>query len=172
MLVQRADNATLTQADLRPPPAEVTAIAIVTNTLFSLSLALSLLSAFGALLGQQWIIYYGRPTAYAKDGIGLEAARKLHGAEEWKLSVVLELVLPTILQIAVIVFMVGFVVFLYHLNRIVAIANLAFSGLGGLGFLAITCLASWDPFCPFQTPISSFLRTLLPAPDQCKPKGR
>lgn len=160
LLVQHADNSSLTATDLNPPPFSPSASVISINCLFSLSLILSLLASFGALIGQQWIVYFAKPPTTSKD-IRLDRVRKLHGADRWKLSDVLEFFLPTVLQAALAIFLVGFIQFLAQVSGLVALFNGIFCAVGALAFIITLILPMRDAFCPFQTPVSTFCGDLI-----------
>lgn len=161
LLVQRADNSTLTPADLVPPPFGPSRTGIAINQLFSISLTLSLLASFGALLAQQWIVHYVRPTWAALDGGRWDRERKYRGAQRWKLQEVVEILLPILLQAALFVFIIGFIVFLHSLSHPVALPNFTLAIIGAFFFVISTILAAWDPFCPFHTPFTTIIRVTV-----------
>ena len=107
---------TLVLADLDPPTFIPSGCGVIINSFFSVSLALSLLASFGALVGQQWLIYYTKPRVRLDDGWRWDEVRKLHGAHSWKLSLALEFFLPIVLQVALVIFLLGFVEFMYELS--------------------------------------------------------
>lgn len=151
LIVQGAQNSTLRPADLEPPPYSPSSSEVRINQLFSISLTFSLIASFGALLGQQWLIYYKRRTSASPDGLRWESTRKLDGAERWRLRGALEILLPTLLQVALFIFMIGFIEFLYTFSRAVALPNLILGVFGALAFLTSIVMSIWDPFCPFKT---------------------
>lgn len=155
LLVQGADNSTMTPADLLAPPFTPSHVNWVVNQLFSTSLTLSLLASFGALVAQQWIVHYTRQTPGASDGGRWDRERKFEGAQRWKLQEVVEMLLSILLQAALFVFIVGFIIFLRDLGWPVALPNLILIIIGPIAFIASTLLSSWDPFCPFQTPFTT-----------------
>lgn len=158
LLVQGADNSTLTPADLVPPPFNPSHTSLITNQLFSSSLTLSLLASFGALLAQQWIVQYTRPTPGSSDGGRWDRERKFFGAQRWGFQTVVEMILPIILQGALFVFIVGFIIFLHDLCKPVALPNLILTIVGLSAFTISTLVSAWDPFCPFQTPFTTITR--------------
>lgn len=166
LIVHGVDNSTLKPTDLTPPPFTPSQVNWVVNQLFTASLTLSLLAAFGALLAQQWIVQYTRPTAGAVDGGRWDRERKFEGAQRWKLPWVVEMLLPIILQAALFVFIIGFIIFLRDLGWPVAIPNLILTIVGVVAFIISTLVSAWDPFCPFHTPFSTittiFIRHCVP----------
>lgn len=167
LLIQGANNSTLTAADLAPPSFTPTSDGVHVNQLFSLSLSLSILASFGALLGQQWIICYRRQTPAAYEGRRWDLERKFEGAKRWQLAAILEVLLPTLLQAALFLFMIGFIIFFRNLSAPVGLSILVVSVIGGFAFFVSVLCSVWDPFCPFQTPLPalciSSLRYLVDA---------
>lgn len=151
LIVQGAQNSTLTPTDLEPPPYSPSPSEVRINQMFSISLTFSLIASFGALLGQQWLIYYKRRASSTPDGLRWESTRKLHGGERWRLRGALEILLPTLLQVALFVFMIGFIEFLYSSSHAVALPNLVLAVIGAFAFLTSIVISVWDPFCPFKT---------------------
>lgn len=130
---------------------------VTVNVLFSLSLTFAIISSFVAVLGRQWLIYYRKRSGAGPDHHRWEQLRRFLGAKVWSLELILDDLLPLLLQAGLVTFCVAFAVYLQVLNfkvsRFVAIAlyiSLAVFVCSALG-------AAWDPFCPFQSPASHFL---------------
>lgn len=158
LLVQGVQNSTIT-ADNITPAFQPSASAIRTNRLFTSSLTISLVASFGAVLGKQWLTHFSKPFHGSQRETRRQAQRKVNGAERWLLKPAIEVVLPTILQVALFLFILGLVAFLDILNPDVAAINIGIAW-AGLGVLILTSLvALWDPSCPFQTPLT---RSIIP----------
>ncbi|KAG8899575.1 hypothetical protein FRC00_001257 [Tulasnella sp. 408] len=73
------------------------------------------------------------------------------------LNIVVEWVLPSLLQISLIIFFLGFIGYLETINPKAARTNaiIAWTAVAIVGLTVIA--AVWDPSCPFKTPISQFL---------------
>lgn len=154
LLVQGKNNSTITSDAIGPPPFTAPSDAVRINQLFSISLTCSMLAAFGALLGQQWITSYRRRPTGGFEEERLERQRRLIGAKRWRLEPILKLVLPMLLQFSVILFLVGMVHYLHSLSSSVALPNAIFFWTG-VACIALTILFSLsDPHCPFKTPFS------------------
>lgn len=164
LLVLRTDNTTLTSPDLDPPPFSPSSDSIRINQYFSASLTCSLLAAFGALLGQQWLIFYKKRSTGGLEKERWDEQRKLDGTERWHMKGLLEIVLPTLLQVALFIFMVGLISFLGSLSSRVALPNTILALLGAAAFLVTLALALWDPYCPFQTSLAKLLLATFKAP--------
>ncbi|KAG8918765.1 hypothetical protein FRC01_001665, partial [Tulasnella sp. 417] len=142
----------LPSASFSPSPD----IAII-NALFALSLAFAIISSFLAVLGRQWLVYYRKRSGGGPDYQRWEQLRRFMGAERWRLQAILDDVLPSLLQIGLIIFCVSFVLYLRHLNRTISLI-VAIPMYVGLAFFVGGALCTvWDKFCPFHSPLSHIL---------------
>ena len=122
------------------------------------SLATSLLSAFLAMLGKQWVNRYA---SVDMRGSAIERSqnrqRKLDGVDSWYFNQVMES-LPLMLQAALL--LLGFALSLYfwEVNTTVASVVLAFTSFGVLFFLFIVVAGTRSVSCPYQTPGAQILR--------------
>lgn len=139
---------------------------LAVNVLFSLSLTFALISSFLAVIGRQWLVYYRKRSGGGLDRQRWEQLKRFLGAERWRLELILDDILPSLLQIGLIAFCVALVIYLDSLNptvsRIVGIPMYA-----GLAFFVGSAMCTiWDRFCPFQSPLShllsSFVRSIAP----------
>ncbi|KAG8915013.1 hypothetical protein FRC01_003832, partial [Tulasnella sp. 417] len=101
----------LASSTFSPPPA-----IYPVNVLFAVSLTCALMSSFLAVLGQQWLVYYRK-----RSGGGAEHQRKEQlcrqlGAQRWRLELVLDDVLPGLLQVGLVIFCIAFVIYLRTLS--------------------------------------------------------
>ncbi|KAG8963401.1 hypothetical protein FRC05_004742 [Tulasnella sp. 425] len=87
------------------------------NVLFSLSLTLALLSAFLAVLGQQWLVYYRKRSGGGAEHQRWEQLRRYLGAKRWRIEAILDDFLPGLLQLALLIFCIGFVAYLKTLSK-------------------------------------------------------
>ncbi|KAG8960813.1 hypothetical protein FRC05_006558 [Tulasnella sp. 425] len=162
LLVMRADNNTLTSADLSPPFSPNSSSVIV-NCLLYASLSCSLLAAVGAMMSKEWLQSFDRT---GQTGPLEEQARfrqrKFNGVEQWHLEAVIKF-LPNLLLLSVILFFAGIGLFLFPINTAVAGIVIAFSGLGvflsGVSIIA----GALSPLCPYQSAASSALLRIAKA---------
>lgn len=174
-MIHTIDNSTTIPENLTPSPFKASFHDIKINLLFSISLTLSLLASSGAPLAQQWLVSYSskhlRPGAVdgykrlrpgAVDSHRWDRERKYAGANYWRLEEIIEIVFPTLLQGALLVFMIGFITFLHDMSGPVALPNLILGLVGLVSFVVYIIAALWDPFCPFQAPITGLLRPVVP----------
>ncbi|KAG8943597.1 hypothetical protein FRC04_002758 [Tulasnella sp. 424] len=156
LLVMRADNNTLTPADLSPPFSPNSS-SVVVNCLLYASLSCSLLAAVGAMMSKEWLQSFDRT---GQTGPLEEQGRfrqlKFNGVEQWHLEAVIKF-LPYLLLLSVILFFAGIGLFLSPINTAVAGIVIAFSGLGvflsGISIIA----GAFSPLCPYQSAASSAL---------------
>ncbi|KAG9028756.1 hypothetical protein FS837_003796 [Tulasnella sp. UAMH 9824] len=139
------------------PPKDM----FVVNVLFAVSLSFALISSFLAVLGRQWLVYYRKRGGSGPDRRRWEQLKRYLGAERWHLELVLDDILPTLLQIGLILFCIAIVIYLdtldHTLSRIVG-------GLlaAALGIFVLTAMfTTWDRFCPFHSPLSHFISWAL-----------
>ncbi|KAG8911187.1 hypothetical protein FRC01_005866 [Tulasnella sp. 417] len=68
------------------------------NILFALSLAFAIIASFLAVLGRQWLVYYRRRSGGGPDRQRWEQLKRFLGAERWGLELILDDILPSLLQ--------------------------------------------------------------------------
>ena len=133
-------------------------IVIVTNLLYA-SLLISLLAAFVAMLGKQWLNRYLRDTGGSNAERCGDRQRKRNGIEKWPFEMFVES-LPIMLQIALLLLAVGLSRYMWAINISVARTLLVLTA-SGVGFFALIVAAGTSSYeCPFQTPASLALRAL------------
>ena len=164
VLIYKIDNNTF--GDNIPPLPQWTGppsmIVHVQAILFA-SLAVSLLSAFLAMLGKQWLNRY--VSTGNMRGSAIERSqnrqRKLDGVVAWYFDHVMES-LPLMLQAALLLLGCALSRYLWDISVIVASVVIGVTSLGVVFYLSII-LAGWvSESCPYQTPGSHILRYLGP----------
>ena len=136
-----------------PNPVVVQAQCILYATLFA-----TLLAAFLAILGKQWLSLYKKNETHGSSADRSRLReRKLAGIETWKFHLVMESP-PLILQCALV--LLGFALsrYLWGVNSSVSSVVSAFTGLGFVLYSIIVAASAFSPDCPFQTPISLLIR--------------
>ena len=120
---------------------------------------MSLLAAFVAMLGKQWLNRYLRHTGGSTVERCGDRQRKYDGLEKWSFHVFIES-LPIILQIALFLLACGLSRYMWSVNTSVARVIVSFTVLAMLFFIGIVVAGTWSYECPFQTPASTGLRYL------------
>ncbi|KIO21797.1 hypothetical protein M407DRAFT_28610 [Tulasnella calospora MUT 4182] len=148
----------LPSASFTPPPR-----IYPINVLFSVSLTLALLSSFLAVLGQQWVVYYRKRGGGEPEYQRWEQLRRYLGAKRWRLELVLDDVVPSLLQLGLVIFCIAFALYLgtlsQSLNRVIAWLLWAAAAI----ILGMSTCSAFDPWCPFKMPLSRIARSVVPA---------
>ena len=139
-----------------PDPVIVQVQCVLYATLFA-----TLLAAFLAMLGKQWLSRYkeNETRGSAADRSRVRE-RKLTGIKTWKFHFVMES-LPVILQCALA--LLGFALsrYLWEVNPSVSSVVIAFTGFVFLFYLFIVTASVFSFNCPFQTPLSLLIRFVV-----------
>jgi hypothetical protein len=120
---------------------------------------MSLLAAFVAMLGKQWLNRYLRHTGGSMVERCGDRQRKLDGLEKWPFRLFIES-LPIMLQIALLLLSCGLSRYVWSVNVSVARVVISFTVLGVVFYLVIVIAGTSSYECPFQTPASTALRAL------------
>ena len=151
------DNAPTLPQWTGPPPTMVHVQAI----LFA-SLSISLLSAFLAMLGKQWLNRYASSDIR---GSAVERShnrqRKLDGIVAWYFDHVMES-LPLMLQAGLFLLGCALSRYLWNISKTVASVVIGVTSLGLIFYIFIIVAGSFSEDCPYQTPGSRILRYLGP----------
>ncbi|KAG8921316.1 hypothetical protein FRC01_000312 [Tulasnella sp. 417] len=127
------------------------------NTLFSLSLVFAIISSFLAILGRQWLVYYRKRGGGGPDARRWTQLKRYLGAERWGLESVLDDVLPSLLQIGLIIFCASLILYLRHLSPTISLIVGIPMYLGLAFFVGSALCIIWDRFCPFHSPLSHLI---------------
>ena len=138
-----------------PPPEIVTV-----QSLLYASLAASLFAAFFAMLGKQWVNRYLRNRGGSAADKSRDRQRKLDGLERWRFQLVIES-LPVMLQLALLLLGCALSLYLWTISRAVAGVVITITLFGAASYLFFTVAATFFYNCPYQTPPSLMIRTLL-----------
>lgn len=137
------------------PPREI----ITASNLLYASLLMSLLAAFVAMLGKQWLNRYLSHTGGSMTERSGDRQRKFDGLKKWPFRFFIE-GLPIILQIALILLACGLSRYMWSVNTSVARVIISFTAFGFLFYIGIVVAGTSSYDCPFQTPVSLALRHL------------
>lgn len=127
------------------------------NALFSLSLAFAIISSFLAVLGRQWLVCYRKRSGGGPDRQRWEQLERFLGAERWRLKPILDDVLPSLLQIGLIIFCASLILYLHYLSPTIAIIVGVPLYVGLAFFVGSALCTTRDSFCPFRSPLSDLL---------------
>ncbi|EUC55384.1 transmembrane protein, putative [Rhizoctonia solani AG-3 Rhs1AP] len=132
--------------------------AIVVNTLWYLSLSLSIATSLLAMLAKDWChSFAANRTGHPWDQ-ALRRQRKWVMIERWGVRELFIAVLPFLIHLSLLVFAVGLCIYVWDMNSTVAIPLICVCGLA-LGFyLWSSVMASFVKLFPYTTIISRALR--------------
>ena len=149
-------NETLTVPPVRGnPPSEIVIVSVLTYA----SLLISLLAAFTAMLGKQWLNRYLRHVGGSTIERCGDRQRKCDGLAEWPFQLFIES-LPIMLQVSLLLLACGLCQYMWSINTTVAYTLIALTALGVLFYLTVVVASVSSYACPFQTPASAALRSL------------
>lgn len=137
--------------------------AVISNALLFFSLTLSLLAALAAMLVKQWARQYELGLGDQRR-IAMQKARKRafrhHGLRKYHFSDIV-MWIPMILHVALVLFFVGIVPWLYMLHTAIMTAVVALLGVGILVYLGTAIIPTFQKSAPFVWPMSFVLGSLL-----------
>ena len=132
------------------------------------SLAASLLAAFLAMLGKQWLNRFAQVEISGSIADrSRNRVRKLDGMVIWHFDLVMEC-LPLMLQIALLLLGYALSNYLFSINKTVAGVLIGFTTFNLLFYLLIVSAATLSYTCPFQTPLSLAIRLMIRFDDEHK----
>lgn len=131
---------------------------IVINTLWYLSLSLSIATSLMAMLAKDWCHSFisnrnGHPWIQAR-----RRQKKWMMIEQWKMEELL-LVLPSLIHLSLLLFAIGLCVYVYELNETVAISVIVVTVLACSFYILSSVTASIVEFFPYTTIISKIMRS-------------
>jgi hypothetical protein len=131
---------------------------LIANALLFASLALLLLAAFLSMLVKGWIHDFGRnlPPITVPDQRTKEREYRFHGMIHYKLPYIVN-ALPIFIQLALVLFCGGLLVFLMPINARITFTTLSILSLGVGTYFVTTSIAVRDSSAPFPSPLSRLL---------------
>ncbi|KAF8597595.1 hypothetical protein BDV93DRAFT_547819 [Ceratobasidium sp. AG-I] len=147
------------------PPVQIPAFSVAKsarwiNGLWFTALAMSLSAALVALLAKEWLTEFtsSRPRPAHKYSVLRQS--RLEGLNHWGALHIINL-LPSLLHLALLLFSLGLVVYLWTLDKGIACVIMIITGSTLLFYLAISILGAVHEFCPFVTQISKYIHSLV-----------
>ena len=133
---------------------------VTCQTVLYTSLGISLLAAFLAMLGKQWLNRFGKIKVRGSEiDESRNRQRRLGGMVSWKFDLVMES-LPLMLQSALLLLGYALSRYLWTINLTVASAAIGITSIGLAFYTFIVIAATIADNCPFQTPASQILRSI------------
>jgi len=137
-------------ADFSPPEHIV-----VVNALFYASLGFMVLAAFIAMLIKSWVREFDRGLRAMSIPEQRAKTREFRylGMERWKLPEMVE-TLPLLIQISLLLFAIGLVIFLFHVSKPSFGVTTTILGVGILYYVMTTTISVVVSSSPFHSPLS------------------
>lgn len=161
VLIYKMDNTTFGG---QPPPLQAWSgpdhDIVVCQTVLYTSLGISLLAAFLAMLGKQWLNRFGKVEVRGSEiDESRNRQRKLSGMVSWRFDLVMES-LPLMLQSALLLLGYALSRYLWTINLTVASVVIGITCIGLAFYVFIVIAGTIADNCPFQTPTSHILRSI------------
>jgi hypothetical protein len=139
------------------PPEHI----VIVNALFYASLGVMLLAAFIAMLIKSWVREFDRGLRAMSLPEQRAKTREFRylGMKRWKLSEVVG-ILPLLIQISILLFSIGLVLFLFHISEPSFRVTTAIFGIGVLYYAMTTSISVFVTSSPFHSPLSRTLATV------------
>ncbi|KAJ3521387.1 hypothetical protein NM688_g9022 [Phlebia brevispora] len=126
--------------------------AVRVNTVWFLSLTLSLISAFFGIAIQQWLRHLRIPKHIPqREAIRLRQLR-YRGLMRWQVPIIVT-VLPALVQVSVVLFLVGLLEYVRNSNRDVALPFTVVSSISLVLFVVVSLFPLIEPSCPYKSPL-------------------
>ena len=163
ILINKIDNTTFPPQEAALPVwTGPSSTMIWIQTLAYTSLSSSLLAAFGAVLGKQWLRHF-KTSRFGRGALHERCQRrqqKLDGLESWHFSTILA-TLPIFLQLSLLFFGIALAGNIWTLQHTVASVLMATTAFGLIFYFFTVVSSLKSPDCPFQTPVSTVLQHVL-----------
>ena len=135
------------------PPFKPTSPAIRVNVYWVSSLVISLSTALFTILAKQWVNYLLAGLSPVPATRGRHRQYRTDGLHRWRLPAILA-VLPLLLHIALLLFFVGLVDFVWAMNTSVGILSAVLVAITVFIYFATSLLSYIYPECPFKTSVT------------------
>lgn len=159
LILLTANGTSAPQSFALPLQAGYSSSAVWAQSLAYASLLLSLLAAFGAILGKQWLGYY-KSNRYGHGSLeerGRRRQQKMEALRTWYFDAVVQS-FPALLQVSLFLFGASLSINMWSQQQTIARVIVCITAFGVMlyGFSVFASLMSSD--CPFQTPVSVVIR--------------
>jgi len=131
---------------------------VIVNALFYASLGVMILAAFIAMLIKSWVREFDRSLRAMSLPEQRAKTREFRylGMERWKLPEMVA-VLPLLLQLSLLLFSIGLVVFLFQISKPSFSITMVIFGVGVLYYAITTSISVFVSSSPFHSPLSRTL---------------
>ena len=143
---------------------EKPALAKAVTILWFAALAFSFSGVLITMLAKQWLVAYGLQPQDEPHKTACQRQQKRDSLHRWHLPWILAL-LPALLHASLFLFLIGLIVYIWRLDLTVSVITCVILGILFLFYFASSTLAAFSSSCPFNTPLSHFIRTFFLAKD-------
>ncbi|KAK0439129.1 hypothetical protein EV421DRAFT_1713719 [Armillaria borealis] len=130
---------------------------ILVNSLWFISLTLSLITALVAVLTKQWLHQY---ISVVSDISPLSQGQirqcRYMGLEKWQVPMIIGF-LPILLHISLFLFLLGLCIYLFALHAVIAYAVASLSGIVFVAYIACLFLPLFHYNCPYKTSLTDWM---------------
>ncbi|KAI0370617.1 hypothetical protein BV20DRAFT_288374 [Pilatotrama ljubarskyi] len=138
-----------------------TRLVIWTNSLWFVSLIISLAAASLALLVKQWLYHHDTGISTGTSRVSTELMQyRMDALKKWYVRE-FAMVVPALLLLALAIFLIGLVVFLWALHTTVAAVSSTFIGTLLLFLLVVTVLPAYRWDCCYRSPQALIVYTVV-----------
>jgi len=132
---------------------------VVVNALFYASLGIMLLAAFIAMLIKSWVREFDRGLQAMSLPEQRAKTREFRylGLEYWKLSEMVA-ILPLLIQLSLLLFFIGLVVFLFYISKPSFGVTMSIFGVGIVYYAVTASISVFVTSSPFRSPVSRAFR--------------
>ncbi|KAG8715239.1 hypothetical protein FRC08_010803 [Ceratobasidium sp. 394] len=138
-------------------PFAPTSSARYVNGLWFTALALSLAAALVAMLAKEWLAAFVSSTVRPSYDHALQRQAKYNGLSSWRALYIIAL-LPSLLHLSLLLFALGLVVYLWSLDKAIALVIGAVAGVTLFLYVVTAILGAIFESCPFVTYVSTYIR--------------
>ncbi|KAG8741084.1 hypothetical protein FRC10_003324 [Ceratobasidium sp. 414] len=138
-------------------PFVPTTVARYVNGLWFTALALSLAAALVAMLAKEWLAGFASSTVRPPYDHALQRQAKYNGLVSWRALYIIAL-LPSLLHLSLLLFALGLVIYLWSLDKVVALLIGVVAGATLVLYVVTAILGAIFESCPFVTYISTYMR--------------
>ena len=161
----KASRPPITSSLASPPPFAPPRYAIWVNSLWFLSLVISLTCAMLATLLQQWARRYVRTTQMLRCSPEKRARMRAYfasGVDKFHVAWAVE-TLPALVHLSLLMFFAGLLVFLFNINHTVFSIIVCWVTLTSVAYVCITLMPIFWHDSPYYAPLSSTILSLYAA---------
>lgn len=149
-----------TQSTLTGNTYEASTTNIAINTLWFLSLSLSLIAALFAIVALGWVQQYKDLSHFSGSKRARIRQARFKALDRWSMPNII-MSLAVLIQAALVLFFAGLMMLLWTINTTVAIVILSVSTASLVFYLATAAVPMFSPSCPYKSPLAWVINALI-----------